>query len=49
MADGQIVAFFDTAMEAYLAGEAQLGLGNFSMQKIVDEPIDLGYFSHGVH
>jgi hypothetical protein len=49
MKDGQIVGFFNTAMDAYVAGEAQLGLGNFSMQKVVDEPIDLGYFSHGVH
>lgn len=49
MTDGQVVEFFDTAAEAYRAGEARLGLGNFSMQKVVDKPIDLGIFSHGVH
>lgn len=49
MKDGQVVGIFGTAIEAYTAGQAQLGLGNFSMQKIVDEPADLGYFSHGLH
>jgi hypothetical protein len=49
MKDGQVVGIFNSAIEAYIAGQAQLGLGNFSMQKIVDEPVDLGYFSHGLH
>jgi hypothetical protein len=35
-------------MGAYTAGKSQLGLGNFSMQKIIDRPVDLGYFSHAL-
>ena len=49
MKDGQVVGIFDTTLAAYVAGQAQFGMGNFSMQKIIDQPIDLGYFSHGVH
>jgi hypothetical protein len=45
MKDGELVGFFASAMEAYVAGEAQFLLGGFSMQKVVDAPIDLGYFS----
>jgi len=46
MKDGVVVGIFLIAIETYRAGEEQFGLGNFSMQKIVDKPIDLGYFSH---
>jgi hypothetical protein len=49
MRDGGVVGLFDTAMEAYTAGKMQFGLGNFSMQKIIDRPVDLGYFSHAMH
>jgi hypothetical protein len=45
----QIVEFFDTARDAYKAGqklfpEDQL----FSIQEVIDTPVDLGFFSHAV-
>ena len=48
MSDGSVVGIFDDAMGAYAAGNSQFGLGNFSMQKIIDRPVDLGYFSHAL-
>jgi len=49
MKDGAVVDIFDVAMGAYIAGKERFGLGNFSMQKIIDRPVDLGYFSHAMH
>ena len=48
MRDGEIVDFFDTAMDAYTVGKREFGLGGFSIQEIVDRVIDLGYFSHAL-
>lgn len=48
MKDGAVVDFFATAMEAYGAGKERLGLGNFSMQKVIDRPVDFGFYSHVV-
>lgn len=48
MKDGEIVDFFNAAIEALVAGEERFGLGNFSMQKVMDTPIDLGYFSYAL-
>jgi hypothetical protein len=45
MKDGEIVDFFNAAIEALVTGEERFGIGNFSMQKVMDAPIDLGYFS----
>jgi len=49
MKDGSVVGIFADAMGAYTAGKSQFGLGSFSMQKIIDQPVDLGYFSHAMH
>jgi hypothetical protein len=49
MKDGAVVDFFATAKEAYRVGKERFGLGNFSMQKIIDRPVDLGFFSHAMH
>jgi len=49
MKDGAVVGFFPAAMEAYRAGKERFGLGNFSMQKVIDRPVDLGSFSHAMH
>lgn len=48
MRNGEIVDFFDTAMDAYTVGKKEFGLGGFSIQEIVDRVIDLGYFSHAL-
>ena len=48
MKDGEIVDFFDTAMDAYTVGKKEFGIGGFSIQEIVDRVLDLGYFSHAL-
>lgn len=45
MKDGEIVDFFDTAMDAYTVGKRDFGIDGFSVQEIIDRVIDLGYFS----
>ena len=42
MVDGAIKGYFPTASDAYTAGCEQHGLGNFSIQQIGADPIDLG-------
>jgi hypothetical protein len=49
MRDGQIIEFFDTARDAYIAGqkifkEDQL----FSVQEVIETPVDLGFFSYAL-
>ena len=42
MVDGEIKAYFPTASDAYTAGHDEYGLGNFSIQQIGADPVDLG-------
>ncbi len=42
MVDGEIRGYFPTASEAYIAGQDQHGLGNFSIQQVGAEPVALG-------
>jgi len=49
MRNAELVEFFDTARDAFVAGQrlfAQDGL--FSVQEVVETPVDLGFFSHAV-
>jgi hypothetical protein len=49
MRHGQIVEFFDTARDAYVAGQKLFATDRlFSVQEVTDTPIDLGFFSHAV-
>jgi len=49
MHDGDITGFYDTARDAYTAGVSLYpGEGTFSIQEVVDTPVDLGFFSHAV-
>lgn len=49
MRDGQIVEFFDTARDAYVAGQKLFKDDQlFSVQEVVEAPVDLGFFSHAV-
>jgi len=49
MRDGKVVEFFDTARDAYVAGSALFKTDQlFSVQEIVETPVDLGFFSHAV-
>jgi hypothetical protein len=48
MRDGEIVDFFDTVRDAYVAGQKLFGVDGFSIQEVVDRPVDLGYFSYAL-
>lgn len=48
MHDGKIVQYFDTARDAFLAGQAIYPDGLFSVQHVTEKPIDLGFFSHAL-
>lgn len=44
MHDGQIVNIYNDSGDAYSIGVEKYGLGNFSLQKIGDRPISLGFY-----
>lgn len=46
MHDGEIIDFFDTPLDAAIAGDRLYGDGLFSVQEVDDTPVDLGIFSH---
>jgi len=49
MREGAIVEFFDTAGDAYAAGRKLFESDMlFSIQEVVETPIDLGFFSHAI-
>lgn len=48
MRDGGITAFFDTARDAYVAGQNLYKDGRFSVQEVTGAIVDLGFFSHAV-
>ena len=43
-----IVEFFDTARDAFLTGLKLFPDGLFSVQEVIDTPVDLGFYSHAV-
>jgi len=47
--DQEIVEFFDTASDAYLAGENLYPDGRFSIQEVTSSTLDLGFYSHALH
>jgi hypothetical protein len=49
MRDGEIIEYFDTARDAYVAGQKIFREDSiFSIQEVIDTPVDLGFFSHAV-
>jgi hypothetical protein len=48
MRDAEIIEFFDTSGDAYRAGRKLYPDQRFSIQEVVDSPVDLGFFSHAV-
>lgn len=49
MRDGEVIDFFDTARDAFVAGQriyAQDKL--FSVQEVIDTSVDLGFYSHAL-
>ena len=49
MKNKRILDYFSTAIEAWTAGELMVQDKLFSIQEVIDVPVDLGYFSHAVH
>lgn len=48
MRDAKIVEFFDTSADAYRAGQKLYPDQRFSIQQVIDSPVDLGFFSHAL-
>ena len=46
MKDGAIVGIYSTLEDAYTTASKFLAGQDFSVQKVTDEPVDLGFFSH---
>lgn len=44
--DRQIIGFFDKVGQASAAGNVAFPDGMFSIQQVMDEPADFGFFSH---
>lgn len=45
----KIIGFFSTPTDARTAGESFIDDKIYSIQRVTDVPVDLGYFSHAVH
>jgi len=45
----EVIGFFDKPGDAYRAGLGHFPDEIFSIQEVIDEPIDLGFFSHVQH
>ena len=43
MHDGEVINIFNDGDDAYMIGLDKFGLGKFSLQKIGDKPISLGF------
>lgn len=48
MRDGEIVEFYDTARDAFVSGQRLFADHRFSVQEIIDTPVNLGFFSHAL-
>lgn len=48
MRDREIIEFFDTARDAYIAGLLVYENEMFSLQEVNDEPVNLGWYSYVV-
>lgn len=46
MRDGKIVNYYSTMQDAYITGNQFYDDGLYSIQKVTDIPVDLGFFSH---
>lgn len=46
MSNGELVGVYSGAFEALKEGDRKFGDGNFSVQRIVTRPLDLGFLSY---
>jgi len=49
MRGGEVIAIYSTAQDAVQTGESFYEDKLFSVQKITDSAVDLGYYSHAMH
>ena len=49
MRHGECVGFFDTLRDAHIAGHTMYEDDLFSVQQVMAEVVDLGWFSHAVY
>ncbi len=49
MKDGAAVGFYTTLEDAYMTANQFYKDQPFSVQKVTDSPVDLGFFSHAVY
>ena len=49
MHNGEIVGFYTTSRDAVNTANRFLAGKPFSIQRVTDESVDLGFFSHAVH
>ena len=48
MKDGEVVGYYSTLEDAYMTANKFYHDQPFSVQKVTDIPVDLGFFSHAV-
>lgn len=46
LSDSQLMGVFPSAVEALAEGNERFGDGNFSVQRITNRPVDLGFLSY---
>ena len=46
--DRKVIEFYDTARDAYVTGQKLYEDSSFSVQEVINTPVDLGYFSRAV-
>jgi Family of unknown function (DUF5678) len=49
MKDGEVVGYYSTLEDAYTTANRFFNGEAFSVQKVTDIQVDLGFFSHAVH
>ena len=49
MKDGKIVEYFDTLGDAVRFGNSNFGDGNFSIQEVTSQNVNLGFHSYALH
>ena len=48
MRDQKIITFYDTFADAYATGQSVFQDHRFSIQKVTNQPVDLGFLSHAL-
>jgi hypothetical protein len=48
MKDGEVIGYYSTLDDAYMTANKFYPTEPYSVQKVTDVPVDLGFFSHAV-